>query len=89
VHHVDVDFHEEGGWGCDGRRNEEISSLLKLAIMACSNKPCNVGFYIGPPESKSDKPFHSEDHFVADIIVGCANDFKTGFWCWDNLVGSM
>jgi hypothetical protein len=89
VHCVDVYFCEEGCWGCDGRGNEEILSLLKLAIMACSNKPSNVGFHIGPPEAKGNERFRSEYHLVANIVVGCVNDFKTGCWCWDDLVGSM
>jgi hypothetical protein len=89
VHHVDVDFGEERGWGRDGWGNEEISSLSKLADMACLNIPCDVGFHIRPPESKCDECFGSEDHLVADIAVCCSKDVDSSVWGCNDLVCTM
>ena len=89
VHGVDVDFAKErcGSGDCWG--NEEIVGLAKLADVAGTNKPCNVGFHVRLPEVKGNVQFHGEGHFVTDIIVSCMHDVETTFGGYNDLVGTM
>ena len=89
MHGIDVDFSEKGSWSGDSRWNEEISSLSKLAKVACSNEPSDIGFHAGPPKSKGDDRFRSENHLVPDIVVGCSNNVETTFGDGYDLVSSM
>ena len=89
MHSIDVDFPENGSWSGGCRWNEEISGLSKLAEVACSNKPSDVGFHVGPPKSKGDDRFRGKNHLVPNIVVGCSNNVEMTFGdCYD-LVSSM
>jgi hypothetical protein len=89
VHRIDIYFGEERGWCRDCRGKEEVLSLSELTQMACSNVPSNIGFHVGPPESKGDKCLCSADHLVADIVVSRTNDLDSSVGGCNNLVRTM
>ena len=50
MHGVHVHLGEQRSWSSDYRRNEDVTSLVKLTYVAGPYKPCNVGGKVGPPK---------------------------------------
>ena len=69
MHGVHVGFGEEGRRLRDGRWNEDLSILTRLADMAGSHEPSDVLLKVRPPKAFSNEGDCREDSAVRAAVV--------------------
>ena len=69
MHRVHIHFREDRGGCHDGRGNEDVLGLAKLAEVTSADKPYDVTRKLRPPESFTDDSAGCVEALVAELVV--------------------